>query len=548
MKRFTQTHLHLLFILIGFFAFMGNQVVAQESTEDKKVHIKIHKDENGKVTEIDEEFEIDSELNIDEILKKYGIDKELGELGDAEEVEIIIRKKHDDDSEQHINIELEELHDTFNFWEEKAEKTALLGVYPTDLDEELKSETGASTGAYVTGVVENSGASKSGIEKGDVITRVGDYSVSNESELRKAILSYQPGEKVEVDYVRSGNKNSTSATLGETEPFRMHFDHFPKSEHYKEWSNKLHQFENDNKVQRPFLGVVLGAGSCGEVQKQEKSQGIEIGRVIENSTAASMGLKTGDVITSINGQTVNNISELTGELHKMEVGETVKVDYIRDESSASVEAPIKAREENFHFKQNFQFKGLGKDCEKMMKDLNCAQKSWQKCLEIDEKKMEEAMERLEEEMGKLGDAFKNIDVEMIAEEFENAFEHEAEEEVFKEFSIMISIEDAEEQEVEEINKVSNEGLSIDNSLEVEELTFSPNPNNGKFNLSFHMPEKGKTSIKIFDGNKKEVYKNTLNKFSGTYSDLIDISENPQGVYYLEVAQNGKALVKKLVIQ
>jgi hypothetical protein len=90
--------------------------------------------------------------------------------------------------------------------------------------------------------------------------------------------------------------------------------------------------------------------------------------------------------------------------------------------------------------------------------------------------------------------------------------------------------------------------AVPGTLQVDNLQFSPNPNDGKFNISFDLPEKAKTVIRIFDASNKEIYKEDLGKFSGRYSKQIDISENPKGIYFLQITQNDKAVNKKIVIQ
>ncbi len=87
-----------------------------------------------------------------------------------------------------------------------------------------------------------------------------------------------------------------------------------------------------------------------------------------------------------------------------------------------------------------------------------------------------------------------------------------------------------------------------NNLKIEKLDFYPNPNNGKFNLSFTLPEKGNTKITVFDSNGKEVYKEILSDFTGEYNKAIDISAEGKGMYFLNVEQGSKVMNKKLVIK
>ena len=107
----------------------------------------------------------------------------------------------------------------------------------------------------------------------------------------------------------------------------------------------------------------------------------------------------------------------------------------------------------------------------------------------------------------------------------------------------INSEDSDKKE----SKKNNSNLSKEN-LKIKNLTFSPNPSNGKFNLSFNLPENGKTKITIVDSNGKTLYKEVLPDFSGDYSKDIDITNKAKGVLILNIEQGNQMTSKKLVIE
>lgn len=88
----------------------------------------------------------------------------------------------------------------------------------------------------------------------------------------------------------------------------------------------------------------------------------------------------------------------------------------------------------------------------------------------------------------------------------------------------------------------------DGKLNIEKMNFYPNPNNGKFNLSFTLPEKGDAEIIILNIDGKVVYKEKLENFSGNYEKEIDISKNAKGVYFVKVEQGKHTQVKKIVME
>ncbi|MEP1035687.1 T9SS type A sorting domain-containing protein [Ekhidna sp.] len=87
-----------------------------------------------------------------------------------------------------------------------------------------------------------------------------------------------------------------------------------------------------------------------------------------------------------------------------------------------------------------------------------------------------------------------------------------------------------------------------NVLELEELAFFPNPSpNGRFKVRFKVPEEGELNIKVSNLEGKEVFSRYFERFGGTYSEMIDLSGQKEGIYLLEIAQGKKRLTKKIVI-
>jgi hypothetical protein len=85
-------------------------------------------------------------------------------------------------------------------------------------------------------------------------------------------------------------------------------------------------------------------------------------------------------------------------------------------------------------------------------------------------------------------------------------------------------------------------------LKVEHLDFFPNPNNGKFNLSFKLANKGDTKVSIVNMQGKLVYNQTLTNFIGEYNTEVNISDNAKGVYFVKVEQNEQSIIKKIVLE
>ena len=85
-------------------------------------------------------------------------------------------------------------------------------------------------------------------------------------------------------------------------------------------------------------------------------------------------------------------------------------------------------------------------------------------------------------------------------------------------------------------------------LKVEDISYYPNPNNGRFNLKFTLKNKGTTVVRIMDDKGREVFVDTVEKLTGEYERQIDLTPFGRGMYFLQVAQGGRYHTKKLVVQ
>ena len=90
--------------------------------------------------------------------------------------------------------------------------------------------------------------------------------------------------------------------------------------------------------------------------------------------------------------------------------------------------------------------------------------------------------------------------------------------------------------------------SLKNNLKPSQLNYYPNPNNGKFNLKFMLDKKEEVTVKVMDILGKEVYKETLLDFNGTYENKIDLTGKEKGIYILQIIQKRKALTRKILIE
>ena len=68
-------------------------------------------------------------------------------------------------------------------------------------------------GVLVKEITKNSGASKSDLKEGDIITKINGQKVKNNAYLRYELFKNKPGDTVEVTYIRNGKENVTKVKL-----------------------------------------------------------------------------------------------------------------------------------------------------------------------------------------------------------------------------------------------------------------------------------------------------------------------------------------------
>ena len=110
--------------------------------------------------------------------------------------------------------------------------------------------------------------------------------------------------------------------------------------------NVAKQLRENGKVTRPFLGVsVSDVSAAARLELNVDSslkQGAMITSVENDSTAASSGLKKGDVILKIGDDVVKNYKYFRYYLYRHSVGEKVTITYNREGKEKTVEVTLKS--------------------------------------------------------------------------------------------------------------------------------------------------------------------------------------------------------------
>lgn len=154
-----------------------------------------------------------------------------------------------------------------------------------DIAKALDLET--TRGAVISRVVKGAPADKAGLKAGDIITSINDRPVADADDVRNRVGLMERGVSVSLKIIRKGAARTVTVMIGKVQETAL------------EGGGTVAQLEGakltDLPADHPASGTV---------------RGVLVERVERGSPASALGLRTGDIITAINRQTISSLSDL----------------------------------------------------------------------------------------------------------------------------------------------------------------------------------------------------------------------------------------------
>ena len=98
------------------------------------------------------------------------------------------------------------------------------------------------------------------------------------------------------------------------------------------------------------------------------------------------------------------------------------------------------------------------------------------------------------------------------------------------------------------NKVQSVMLDEMEDLKINDISFYPNPSDGRFTVDIKTGNENLVQIKIIGPDGAVVYEKSDQQSSGEYSFKVDLSQKRKGIYLLQVIQNNSSLTKRIIIE
>jgi len=225
-----------------------------------------------------------------------------------------------------------------------------VGIRDVTSDDAAKAKQGQPSGVYIESVREGSPAAKAGIQTGDIVIDFDGERVRSASHFTRLVQESVPNREVTAVVVRGTSKQTLKISpdaggglniLSNNNARRQNQDlqlNLPRG-NFNFDSDALRRVLPANGA---TLGVTVSTLSDQLAGYFGVKQGVLVNAVTTGSPAAGAGVRAGDVITAVNGQSVSDSSDVTRALRQGS-GESVEISVTRDKKSLSLKATLPAR-------------------------------------------------------------------------------------------------------------------------------------------------------------------------------------------------------------
>ncbi len=175
---------------------------------------------------------------------------------------------------------------------------AYVGVSIRDIDSKFAEQKNLKQlkGAYVNGLTTGGAAEDAGIKIGDIVTSVENNRVTSVSEFQEQISKYRPSDKVNITMIRNEKEVIIPVTL-------KNIDN----------TTAIIKKPVTERMEINSLGTVFEEVDAAYLAKFKSENGVKVAK-LSNGKLASVGIKEGFIITTINKKKMSTVKDVQAVL------------------------------------------------------------------------------------------------------------------------------------------------------------------------------------------------------------------------------------------
>ena len=212
------------------------------------------------------------------------------------------------------------------------------------------SDQAGTEGVVIDSVRDGTPATRAGLQKGDVVVEFDGERARSVRQFTRLVRETPPGRAVKMTVMRGGARRTVDITPEARDSVTL--QQFPRVT-----GDALRVLPRDFSFNFDTpgvfgegwftsprrLGVMVAPLSDQLAAYFGVKDGVLVSEVLENTPAASSGLKAGDVITAANGRSVQSPADLTREVRDTEAGSTIELQVTRDRKDTTVKVTLPQR-------------------------------------------------------------------------------------------------------------------------------------------------------------------------------------------------------------
>ena len=205
------------------------------------------------------------------------------------------------------------------------------------------------SGVVVQEVRSETPASRAGLKEGDVVTEFDGERTRSTAQFTRLVRETAPGRTVKIVVLRNGMPTTMDIAPEGRDAVDLNIPNLTRNfeRQLQGWPRDFaFEFDGDgvfSRLSQRRLGVIVTPLSDQLATYFGVKQGVLVSEVTAGSAAETAGLKAGDVITMVRGQSVVDPGDVVRELSAAESGANVEIRVTRERKEITVTARMPER-------------------------------------------------------------------------------------------------------------------------------------------------------------------------------------------------------------